>query len=54
MRQRSGYNYHLNLKPEGKNVERSVLSDTNNILPKNGNKWHACEEQICQQQQIKQ
>jgi len=26
MRQLSGYNYHLNLKPEGKNVERSIVS----------------------------
>jgi hypothetical protein len=25
MRQLSGYNYHINLKPEGKNVERSIV-----------------------------
>jgi hypothetical protein len=44
MCQLSGYNYHLNLNPEGKNVERSiVLSDTNDILHKNGNTRQACE-----------
>jgi len=44
MPQLRGYNYHLNLRPEGKNVERSiVLSDIKDILPKNGNTWHACK-----------